>query len=569
MKKILVLLLVIVEAVIASNIPTEVENAISQALSGKWAFQNFDKNKLSFGFDSATQLSDIKPGDPFQIFTISQSTFEKAEDSTPVGSLVQSGGWYVPLYVQGKLMQTVMLITKFGEQEKWSAGAFGLKNLVETWDQVKKGWPENDGYHPELVVIAESYENNLCFHIPEKGPYNLTILGQFYIGFEPLPNINYSNLTPSSTTMRSIKDRTAETLKRSDSLWAEKNRVNDSLGRIREKATESLWKKIEMHHNAEPLISSSAVTASWDQMLTAADAAIIPYDMSKKEFLARSSQKNGSGIDDLTYEDGLNDIEIDETVKKSSQPLCAGAPPIDNTIEQNQEQWFILNAKDGPGYIRIGATGPLFLKDAPYVNGKKWGLGGAISSYNGPQNDADLIEISATSITQMALIWKVDSAFLKIKTNSIVPVLYRISFVSELPLTRTGCRYGPGVAADTYITAVSMGNTADLYNVTRIRFSEKETTKLRIKLFGSSDVIGSRAGHRRPDAIKGEAEGNLHVQHIILSTGYQKDLKYWAFEIICVKRDGLWLVADCYRDPALSDRQVEEIVRCDLKENYK
>ena len=72
--------------------------------------------------------------------------------------------------------------------------------------------------------------------------------------------------------------------------------------------------------------------------------------------------------------------------------------------------------------------------------------------------------------------------------------------------------------------------------------------------------------HQKPDTLEPNAKGQLHVQHLIVcSRNPQEDRKGWAFEIICIQRDGLWLVAEAYRDPELSEKQVEEIINRDYK----
>jgi|GEM_PF-5622712 hypothetical protein len=284
MFKNLLILFVFAISAEASNIPIEVGQAISEALKGKWIFQNFDKMKMSIGFDSMTSLSDISAGDPFQLFCISQMDFEEAQDDIPIDSLLKPEDWYVPLYVDGKLMQTVMLIgTRFGEKEKWSAGIRSLGELVKAWQRIKEVWPEGKGYHPKLVLIAEPMEHNLCLYIPEKEPHNLTIIGNLYGEFKPITNgLSYKELVPSKETFRGIKARIDKSTKKGASLWAEKKRINDSLAILRELATEHLWKKYE---TKEPVISKSAVTSWWNNRLVEADEAIIPSNMRIAQFV--------------------------------------------------------------------------------------------------------------------------------------------------------------------------------------------------------------------------------------------------------------------------------------------
>jgi hypothetical protein len=113
--------------------------------------------------------------------------------------------------------------------------------------------------------------------------------------------------------------------------------------------------------------------------------------------------------------------------------------------------------------------------------------------------------------------------------------------------------------------AIAQGNSTDLYRTTHIHYSDEQVTELREKLFRTKDRLTSFWGHRRPDALEPNAEGRLHVQHIVLSAEKSTtEGKHWAFRIICVQRYGLWLVADAIRDPELSDSQVAEIVDRDF-----
>ncbi len=567
MIRILLAILFLLQGIYAASVPSEIQQAISDALSGKSVFQHFDLNKVSWGFDSTTTLNEIKPGEPFQMYSISQIDFEEADDEIAVDSLIKPARWYVPLYVDGELMQTVMVIGKgFETNEKWSAGIFSLKTLIQSWDLIKKAWPESKGFHPRLIYISEPYENTLCFDVPEKEESNLTIIGKFYLGFTPSPDItDFTKLSTSKETFKSIKARIAETLRRSDSLWAEKTRVNDSLANLRELATEHLWKQHEMSGNKDPVITDSVVSSWWNNLLVAADKAIIPQNMSKQDLKVHKPEKYIEIGRRLFNADENNSVEIDHQILINAQPLRIETKPIDKIITKAKDHWYVLYAKDGTGFVRIGSTGPLLLVDAPYKEGQKWGLGGSRSSYGKPENGADLIEISTLSPSDLAIRWRVEKAFLQIHTESEEPIHYRISFVSELPKERTGGRYGPGVAADNYIMAVARGDLTDLYNTTRKKNSVKDARKLRKKLFGVDENIEIGSTHRKPGALEANAEGKLHVQHIIVAARSNGEMrKGWAFEIICIKRDGLWLVADAYPDPELNDKQVNDIVNQDF-----
>jgi len=544
------------------NIPVEIQTAIAEALQGKWVGGLFDKNKQSMGFDSLVELTDIIPGEPFQLNIISQSTFQAAADDAPIDSLIEPGVWYVPLYVDGELMQTVMVIrNRPGSEGRGTAGADALKPLAQAWMQIKKNWPEKKGYHPKLVLIQEWLENNLYLFIPEKGQHNLTIIGNLYIGFKPAENKQYSQLNTSQITIRSLKNWLSYQDRISDSIWTEKQRVNDSLGNIREVATQYLWKEREMRENENPYIPDSSVTSWWGNLLVAADEAVIPGNKSKEELQHYKQTKSVQSSSLLNQ----SDIEIDSEIIKSAQPLRIEGKPIDRTIAHGEDHWYILHAIDGPGFIRMGATGSLSIVEAPYKEGQKWGPGGAISSYDGPEQNADILEIAPVSPTHLAIRWRVPTAFMRIRTEDKRPVAYRISFVAELPEKRIGGLYGPGVAARGYILAVASGDTAEVYRITRTRFSFQQVSDLRKKLFGSTKTIDISIEHQKPGGLEVNAEGKLHVQHYIGSAKTPEGgHEGWAFEIICIQKDGLWLVADAYRDPELSDKDIAEIVKGDL-----
>lgn len=567
MRKQSIIIMLLVKCILAvTNVPQEVDKAISEALTGKWVFRNFENSKVSMGFDSTTELSDIKTGEPFQMYYISQIDFEESDVNVSIDSILKQSNWYVPLYVNSELMETVMLIgTRFSAKEKWSAGTRSLKTLVQTWKLIKQAWPVSKGFHPRLIYISEPYENMLCFNVPEKEEPNLTIIGKLYRSFTPSPDKkDFTKLSTCDETLKSIKSRIAERLRRSDSLWAEKTRVNDSLANLKEFATEHLWKKHEMKGNKEPFIPDSAVCSWWNNMLVAADEAIIPQNMNKQELKAHKPEKHVEIGRRLVHANDGNRVEIDNQIMKNSEPLRIEAKPIDKSITKAKDHWYVLYAKDGTGFVRIGSTGPLLLVDAPYKEGQKWGLGGSRSSYGKPELGADLIEISTLSPSHLAIRWRVEKAFLKIHTESEEPIHYRISFVSELPIERTGGRYGPGVAANNYIMAVANGNLTELYRTTRTKYSARDAEKLRNKLFGVDEIVDIGSTHRKPDALEVNAEGKLHVQHVILADRSNGEMrKGWAFEIICIKRYELWLVADAYPDPELSYKQVFDIVNKD------
>jgi hypothetical protein len=295
-------------------------------------------------------------------------------------------------------------------------------------------------------------------------------------------------------------------------------------------------------------LSAHAVTAWWAEprMLVEADEAIIPVS--------------------LINETPPNPKRWDNTMD-TADTLRIGDKPFDRVISIGDQNWFLLEANDGPGYIRIGATGPINFTTASL--GPNKGLQGGMSgSFDGPSEGAALLETSITSITELAAIRRHKQAYMKISTSSPTPVSYRISFVSELPENRVGCAYGPGVAANQYIMALARESSlSNLYRTTRIRYTKEQAMALREKLFGTKRHLGlSLQMHSKDPSADINAIGKLPIQHIILTDDESmKEGKAWAFVVTCEQRDGLWLVTDASRDPEITEEELTGIIRRDLE----
>ncbi|MBU5614201.1 hypothetical protein [Geomonas azotofigens] len=248
----------------------------------------------------------------------------------------------------------------------------------------------------------------------------------------------------------------------------------------------------------------------------------------------------------------------------TARALPVGGAPVDGVIVTGMKSWYVVAAGDGPGYIRIGATGPLLIEDAIELPGREAGPWSRKSV--SPRNGAQLVETSMISITDLARIRKAPRGFIRLSTDSTTPVAFRISFVSELPESRIGSAYGPGSAASQYITALANGGPLnDLYRTTRIRYTKEQATALREKLFGKpGPAVQFFRVHQKDPSLDPNVSDGLPVQHMILSDDQSR---HWAFLITCEQRDGLWVVVDARKDPELSDAEVAAIVRRDQEAN--
>jgi hypothetical protein len=288
--------------------------------------------------------------------------------------------------------------------------------------------------------------------------------------------------------------------------------------------------------------TASAVTAWRDEPgdVVQADSAITPADL--------------TGHTPDAY-------EPDNTMA-TARALRIGAQPVDRVVGPGDQDIFVMTTSDGPGYVRIGTTGPLNMTEGTgaSLNGDR------DSSHDGPAQGAVLAELSLSSLAELAKGRGDKRAYLRVTTPSRTPVAYRISFVREMPPTRVGGVYNAGETAHEYLSAVADADLTGLYRATRRHFTSEEASALRARLFGVSDV--GKYGwidHVADPGTDAEARDALPVQHVIISDETSVTAgRHWAFVVNLVQQDGLWLVASAQRDPDLSQAQVAAIVQRDL-----
>lgn len=254
MRKFSIILFLLVGHLLGDEVPIEVRYAITRALEGNWAQGYVDVKKNHWGIETDSILFDVKAGEPFQMYVITQEFFKRADENASVSSLITPGDWYVPVYVNGILLKTGILVMKQPQyDQKWTVGSRNIKGLAEAWQQIKKTWPESKGYHPKFVVIQEPALNSACFFIPEKGEDNLTVFGQYYLWFTPSAGVSYSNLTSSKELLNSLRNKCKEDEKKSHQKWTEKRRADSTqaevLAKKREQETRILWQPLQVQYD--------------------------------------------------------------------------------------------------------------------------------------------------------------------------------------------------------------------------------------------------------------------------------------------------------------------------------
>ncbi len=195
---------------IDTRVPPEVQDLIHQAINGteKTTIIGFDGIKVRMGFDSSTRISDVKAGAPIRYYWLSIDSLMKANDTTPVSSLVAAliGQYQVPLLIKGRIICFLDIVKDKTFGEKWHMRGESSGGLcAREWQKVTKTWPKSAGFNPVLVE-APFLGGKRFFHIPEKGDHNLTYLrcnknDTFAIVTDSL----YSNLTESKDACKSLE----------------------------------------------------------------------------------------------------------------------------------------------------------------------------------------------------------------------------------------------------------------------------------------------------------------------------------------------------------------------------
>ncbi len=196
MKKIMIFLMLwAVSAVMAEQVPVEVQRVIDSAMAGKIPIMNeISADPVHIGLDSGTKLSDLQAGQPIHLYGFNNDSLAKLDENAPVSSIIKPlDGWAVPLLLHGK-SRLLFLIINTPPTKKWHVTGLGYSGYATDWEKICQIWPESAGYHPIFIgrLIGQAY-----FYIPEKGDKNLT---RFTSSTHKSDNLDslYANLESSS-----------------------------------------------------------------------------------------------------------------------------------------------------------------------------------------------------------------------------------------------------------------------------------------------------------------------------------------------------------------------------------
>jgi hypothetical protein len=198
---------------INTQVPPEVTQSVVDALKGNQggAFYDFDhwKNKGGLGFESATKLSDIKPGNPVRLYWLVRDTLTKSAKTVRVSSLVTqlTDEWDVPLLLNGKIVSFCEVVRNKTSGDQWQVAGLGNKTLAKEWQKVITKWPRSAGFNPVFIETG----SRRFFHIPEISDTNLTYLRVVHHKNDPLEEATdstYSSLMSTNVLLGHPKSPT-------------------------------------------------------------------------------------------------------------------------------------------------------------------------------------------------------------------------------------------------------------------------------------------------------------------------------------------------------------------------
>jgi hypothetical protein len=202
MIKILVMLILGVSAVLAEQVPVEVQQVINDIMSGKGNY---------FTPPNYIKLSAITAGEPIHCSWFVGDSLIKLGEGAPVSSVIKPLDlWAVPL-LNKDVTKVLMIIAKPPRDPKWQVLGYGHGSVGRSWEKIRQIWPESAGYHPVLIFAPSDPRG--FFYIPEKGDKNLTPLTFPHRQTNNLDSL-YGILDSSRVVLKEIRDGLLANLKK-------------------------------------------------------------------------------------------------------------------------------------------------------------------------------------------------------------------------------------------------------------------------------------------------------------------------------------------------------------------
>jgi hypothetical protein len=183
---------------ISYDVPQEVRDVVKETLSGQGMLMGFDEGnfKQALGFDSLTQLKDVKYGEPIPEYIIMSN--DTIKEHSPVSQIaVFDSLWYIPLLENNVCVSILKVRCVDGIWKDVGAGGKGA--FVTDLQHVRAAWANK-----KIVFVFLPILNTMCFHIPDSGDYNLTPIDKDIL-FDTLnsnKNMSYSTLLDENVILR-------------------------------------------------------------------------------------------------------------------------------------------------------------------------------------------------------------------------------------------------------------------------------------------------------------------------------------------------------------------------------
>ncbi len=290
--------------------------------------------------------------------------------------------------------------------------------------------------------------------------------------------------------------------------------------------------------------------------ITTASAFAVPIDNE-----AGDIRESDPGVTptDLSFQ-GADSFEPDDT-SATARVIRIDSAPEDRTLYSRQDKdWLHIMCKDGPGYLRIGATGPIGI-DYYGEEGESF----KEVECSGPVSRAVLTEDVDVLPYDLVKGWGQAGYYFRIRNLSDKPVIYRLSAISELPDRDVGMESAQ-LAAEHYIFSIAEGDLRHYFEATRSHVTAVQITSLRKDLFKKTEPFRFDLGCRYPGWDDPESFENRPVQRMIWAS--TEDYKGYALEVICQKKDNLWLAVSARLDPNIGPDELATIIK-ESKEEFQ
>ena len=183
----------------AASVPDEVTRIAQQGLK-RFVSSVAGPDMEDCGIPAGTFLEHMSLGKSFELHEISPQALTSNRTVTSVQQLITgSTQYYFPVLINGTT-KAILIVDKMNGQ--WRAVSLGYPGLAAELALIKAAWPEEQGFHPALIVMRQA--NSMLFTIPEKGETNLTPV-RMCVGPKPRRPESAGQPVTSSTAQQDYK----------------------------------------------------------------------------------------------------------------------------------------------------------------------------------------------------------------------------------------------------------------------------------------------------------------------------------------------------------------------------